>query len=133
MIVIAIGVYAMKKAIDGISWGNLGMMAAVIVGLAVAMGVAGIGPVPLSIALGSAAMALAGLALLPIALGVAALAKATENLTTEKVLVMGGVIAGLAVAMAAAGLAAPFILIGSAAMLVGGCSYNSNRFRSISN
>jgi hypothetical protein len=120
MIVIAIGVYAMKKAIDGLSWPNLGMMAAVIVGLAVAMGVAGIGPVPLSIALGSVAMALAGLALLPIALGVAALAKATENLTTEKVLVMGGVIAGLAIAMAAAGLAAPFILIGSAAMLVAG-------------
>ena len=120
MIVIAIGVYAMKLAIDGLSWGNLGMMAAVIVGLAVAMGVAGIGPVPLSIALGSAAMALAGIALLPIALGVAALAKATENLTTDKVLVMGGVIAGLAIAMAAAGLAAPFILIGSAAMLVAG-------------
>lgn len=120
MIIIAVGVYAMKKALDGLSWGNLGMMAAVIVGLAVAMGVAGIGPVPLAIALGSAAMALAGIALLPIALGVAALAKATENLTTEKVLVIGGVIAGLAIAMAAAGLAAPFILIGSAAMVVAG-------------
>lgn len=122
MIVIAIGVYAMKKAIDGISWENLGMMAAVIVGLAVAMGVAGIGPVPLSIALGSAAMIVAGLALVVIGAGVKLFSSATKELTWEKVGMMGAIIGGVAVAMAAAGLAAPFILLGSGAMLIAGAA-----------
>lgn len=122
MIVIAIGVYAMKKAIEGISWENLGMMAAVIVGLAVAMGVAGIGPVPLSIALGSAAMIVAGLALVVIGAGVKLFSSATKELTWEKVGMMGAIIGGVAVAMAAAGLAAPFILLGSGAMLIAGAA-----------
>ena len=122
MIVIAIGVYAMKKAIDGLSWGNLGMMAAVIVGLAVAMGIAGAGPIPGFIALGSAAMIVAGLALIVIGAGVAVLSKATEELTLDKLLVMGGVIAGLAIAMgiAGAGPLPAFIALGSAAMMVAG-------------
>ena len=120
MIVIAIGVYAMKKALDGVSWGNLGMMAAVIVGLAVAMGVAGIGPIPVAIALGSAAMIVAGLALIVIGAGVAVMSKALKGTTWETVGMMGAIIVGLGVSMGLAGLAAPFIIIGAAAMAIAG-------------
>lgn len=120
MIVIAIGVYAMKKAIDGLSWGNLGMIAAIIGGLALVMGIAGAGPLPAFIALGSAAMIVAGIALIPIGAGIAIMSKAVENLTMDKIAIIGASIGGLAIVMAAAGLAAPFILLGSAAMLVAG-------------
>ena len=122
MIVIAIGVYAMKKAIADLSWSNLGMIAAIIGGLAIAMGIAGIGPIPAAIALGSAAMIVAGLALVVIGAGVKLFSSATKDLTWEKVGMMGAIIGGIAIAMAAAGLAAPFILIGSAAMLVAGAA-----------
>ena len=120
MIVIAIGVAAMKAALNGVTWGKIGMMAAVIVGLALAMGLAGAGPVPGFIALGSAAMIVAGISLLVIAAGVKVLSMALKDVTLEKAGIMGAVIIGLGAAMALAGLAAPFIILGSAAMIVAG-------------
>lgn len=120
MIVIALGVYAMKKALEGVSWGNLGMMAAVIVGLAVAMGVAGIGPIPAAIALGSAAMIVAGIALITIGLGVTSFMAGLKDATWETVGMMGAIIVGVGLSFAAAGLGAPFIIIGAAAMAIAG-------------
>ena len=120
MVTIAIGVYAMKKALDGVTWENLGMMGAVIVGLAVAMGVAGIGPIPLAIALGSAAMIVAGVALITLGLGTKMFMVALKDATWEKVGMMGAVIVGVGLAFAGAGFAAPFIIIGAAAMGIAG-------------
>ena len=120
MVTIAIGVFAMKKALDGVTWENLGMMGAVIVGLAVAMGVAGIGPVPLAIALGSAAMIVAGVALITLGLGTKMFMVALKEATWEKVGMMGAVIVGVGLAFAGAGFAAPFIVIGAAAMGIAG-------------
>lgn len=120
MIVIAIGVFAMKKAIDGMSWGNLGMIAAIIVGLGLAMGIAGAGPLPGFIALGSAAMIVAGIALVVIGAGVMVFAKALKDMTWEKVGMMGAIIGGVAVAMGLAGLGAIFIAAGAAVMILAG-------------
>lgn len=120
LIVVALGVYAMKTALEGVSWGNLGMMAAVIVGVGLAFGIAGAGPIPLAIALGSAAMIVAGIALITIGFGVGKLAEALKDVTWEKVGIMGAVIGGIGVAMGLAGLGAPFIIIGSAAMAIAG-------------
>ncbi len=120
MVTIAIGVFAMKKALEGVTWGNLGMMGAVIVGLAVAMGVAGIGPIPVAIALGSAAMIVAGVALITLGLGTKMFMVALKDATWEKVGMMGAVIVGVGLAFAGAGFAAPFIVIGAAAMGIAG-------------
>jgi hypothetical protein len=120
LIVVALGVYAMKKALEGVSWGNLGMMAAVIVGVGLAFGIAGAGPIPLAIALGSAAMIVAGIALITIGFGVGKLAEALKDVTWEKVGIMGAVIGGIGVAMGLAGLGAPLIIIGAAAMAIAG-------------
>jgi hypothetical protein len=120
MVTIAIGVFAMKKALDGVTWENLGMMGAVIVGLAVAMGVAGIGPIPVAIALGSAAMIVAGVALITLGLGTKMFMVALKDATWEKVGMMGAVIVGVGLAFAGAGFAAPFIVIGAAAMGIAG-------------
>ena len=122
MIVIAIGVWAMTKALEGVKWEDLGMIAAVVVGVGLAFGIAGAGPIPLAIALGSAAMILAGAALIVIAIGTASMAAAVKGVTMEEVLTMGAIIAGIAVAMAAAGLASPLIILGSAAMIVAGAA-----------
>ena len=120
LITIGAGVNVFNNAIKDLSWENVGMMAAIIGGLALVMGIAGAGPLPAFIALGSAAMMVAGIALIPIGAGVAVMSKAVENLTMDKVAIIGASIGGLALVMGAAGLASPLILLGSAAMLVAG-------------
>lgn len=120
LITIGAGVSVFSNAIKDLSWENVGMMAAIIGGLALVMGIAGAGPLPAFIALGSAAMIVAGIALIPIGAGIAVMSKAVENLTMDKIAIIGASIGGLAIVMGAAGLAAPFILLGSAAMLVAG-------------
>ena len=118
LITIGAGVNIFGNAIKDLSWENVGMMGAIIGGLAVAMGIAG-AAAPL-ILIGSAAMIVSGVALLTIAPGVKLLGSAVENLTTDKVLLMGGIITGLAASMAIAGAASPLILLGSIAMIAAG-------------
>ncbi|MDC0008832.1 hypothetical protein OAE73_00565 [bacterium] len=120
LIAVAVGVYSMKKAIKGLSWENVGMIGAIVGGLAIVMGIAGAGPLPVFIALGSAAMIVAGIALLTIGAGVNLFGNAIKDLSWENVGMMGAIVVGLALAMGVAGLAAPFILMGSAAMIVSG-------------
>ena len=120
LIVVALGVYAMKTAIEGMSWGNLGMIAAIVVGLGLAMGIAGAGPLPGFIAAGSAAMIVAGIALVVIGAGVLIFAKALKDMTWEKVGMIGAIIGGVGVAMALAGVGAIFIAAGAAVMILAG-------------
>jgi hypothetical protein len=122
MFLIALGTAAMLSAVKGSSWEEIGMAGAVIVGLALAFGIAGAGPIPVAIALGSLAMAVAGLALLPIALGVKIMLMALKGATWETVGMMGAIIVGLGVSMGVAGLAAPFIVLGAGAMIIAGAA-----------
>lgn len=120
MVVIAIGIWAMMKATQNATWPQIGMVAAVIVGVGLAFGIAGAGPIPGFIALGAVAMALAGLALLPIALGTAIMLKAVKDASWEKIGMIGAIIGGLAIAMGLAGLGAMFIAPGAAVMILAG-------------
>jgi hypothetical protein len=83
-----------------------------VVGLA--FGVAGAGPIPGFIMLGSIAMILAGIALIPLSLGLGAFRLIGFKL--EDALSIGAAIGAVAVTMAAAGLASPFIILGAVAM-----------------
>lgn len=116
LIVIGLGVMAIMASLPTIEEG-LGMLA-LIGGLALVFGVAGLAAA--FIALGAASMMVAGVALIIIGAGVAIMAAATKEVTMDQVLVMGAIIGGIGVAMAAAGLAAPLIILGSAAMTLAG-------------
>ena len=116
LIVIGLGVMAMMASLPTVPEG-LGMIA-LILGLGVVFGVAGLAAA--FIALGAASMIVAGVALIIIGAGVAVMAAATKDVTMDQVLVMGAIIGGIGVAMAAAGLASPLIILGSAAMTLAG-------------
>ena len=116
LIVIGLGVMALMASLPTIEEG-LGMLA-LIGGLGIVFGVAGLAAA--FIALGAASMMVAGVALIIIGAGVAIMAAATKEVTMDQVLVMGAIIGGIGVAMAAAGLASPLIILGSAAMTLAG-------------
>lgn len=126
LIVIAIGVAVMKAALSGMSWEQLGMVAAIVAGLGIAMALAGayelglMTGIPGTIQAGSIAMMVAGVALIVIGAGVYVMAKALKGQTWESIGMMGAVIAGVAVAMAGAGFASPLIILGAAAMTIAG-------------
>jgi len=120
MIVIGIGVLIMSHAVKDLTWGNIGMMAAIIGGLALVFGIAGIGPIPIAIVLGSAAMIVAGAALIVLAVGVKIFMMATKSATIEQVGFIGFIIGAIGTSMAFAGLKSPLIILGSAAMIVAG-------------
>jgi hypothetical protein len=89
-------------------------------GLGIVFGLAGIGPVPMAIALGAAAMAAVGVSLMVIAAGLAIIGPVVKGMKMEEAEQIAIIIGGLALGFAAAGLAGPLILLGSAAMLVAG-------------
>ena len=116
LIVIGLGVMAIMASLPSVEEG-LGMLA-LIGGLGVVFGVAGLAAA--FIALGAASMIVAGVALIILGAGVAIMSAATKDVTMDQVLVMGAIIGGIGVAMAAAGLASPLIILGSAAMTLAG-------------
>jgi hypothetical protein len=85
-----------------------------VVGLA--FGVAGAGPIPGFIMLGAIAMILAGASLIVLSLGLGAFKLTGFKL--EDALSLGAAIGSVGVTMAAAGLAFPFIALGSVAMIL---------------
>ena len=116
LIVIGLGVMALMASLPTIEEG-LGMLA-LIGGLGIVFGVAGLAAA--FIALGAASMMVAGVALIIIGAGVAIMSAATKDVTMDQVLVMGAIIGGIGVAMAAAGVVSPLILLGSVAMTAAG-------------
>jgi hypothetical protein len=116
LIVLGLGVMAMMASLPTVEEG-IGMLL-LIGGLGLVFGVAGLAAA--FIALGAASMIVAGVALIIIGAGVAIMAAATKDVTMDQVLVMGAIIGGIGVAMAAAGLASPLILLGSVAMTAAG-------------
>jgi len=116
LIVLGLGVMAMMHSLPTVEEG-IGMLL-LIGGLGLVFGVAGLAAA--FIALGAASMIVAGVALIVIGAGVAIMAAATKDVTMDQVLVMGAIIGGIGVAMAAAGLASPLILLGSVAMTAAG-------------
>ena len=116
LIVLGLGVMAMMHSLPTVEEG-VGMLL-LIGGLGLVFGVAGLAAA--FIALGAASMIVAGVALIVIGAGVAIMAAATKDVTMDQVLVMGAIIGGIGVAMAAAGLASPLILLGSVAMTAAG-------------
>ena len=94
---------------------DVGLLGLTIVGLAVAMAIAGAGPNPGFIALGGAAMIVAGVSVLIIAAAMAVWSKA--NVKLEDVGVLGAAILMIGVEYAAAGFGALFIGLGAAVML----------------
>ena len=77
LIVIAIGMFIMSKALKENGWELLAMTAALLVGLGLAFAAAGVGAV--FILPGASAMAVAGIALVTIGLGMMAMGKAYSN------------------------------------------------------
>lgn len=116
LIVIGLGVIAIMASLPSIEEG-LGMLA-LIGGLGLVFGVAGAAAA--FIALGAASMIVAGVALIVIGAGVAIMSAATKDMDMDQVLVMGAIIGGIGVAMAAAGVVSPLILLGSLAMTAAG-------------
>lgn len=116
LIVLGLGVMAMMASLPTVEEG-IGMLL-LIGGLGLVFGVAGAAAA--FIALGSAAMMVAGVALIIIGAGVAIMSAATKDVTMDQVLVMGAIIGGIGVAMAAAGVVSPLILLGSVAMTAAG-------------
>jgi hypothetical protein len=106
----------------GVTWESLGMLGATIIGLAVALSLIGMYEsgmmtgIPLTITMGALAVTMTAL---PIAaLGGAMMIWTAAGVKMNDVLVLGGTIAMLAIEFGVFGLAAPFILIGAAAMSV---------------
>jgi len=120
LIVIGLGVAVMGLATTNMDMAQVGLIGAIIVGVGLAFGIAGAGPIPIAIALGSAAMILAGAALIVLGLGVTVFGLATTNMDMEQVKVIGAIIAILGVSLAAAGLVSPLIALGSGAMIIAG-------------
>ena len=116
VIILSAGLLIYSQA--NLSWESIGILGAVIVGLGLAMAVAGAGPVPGFIALGSAAMIVASAAVIVLATGLLIYKQA--NFMMEDALTLGATIGILGVEMGLFGLASPFILLGSAAMMVAG-------------
>ncbi|MDB9800923.1 hypothetical protein OAB94_00940 [Flavobacteriaceae bacterium] len=77
LIVIAIGMFIMSKALKDNGWELLGMTAALLVGLGLAMAAAGVGAA--FIAPGAGAMAVAGVALITVGLGMMAMGAAYKS------------------------------------------------------
>ena len=133
LIILGFGVSIMAKAVPDLKTG-LGMLA-LIGGLGVVFALIGayeagmMTGVPLTITLGSVAMMLVGVSLLVLSLGVSQIAKAVEPLSLEKAGMIALIIGGLGVGFAAAGFAAPLIILGAGAFLVAGCSVSINSKR----
>jgi hypothetical protein len=99
-------------------WDDAGVLGAVVVGLGVAMAIAGAGPVPGFIIAGSGAMIVASIAVIVLSVGLLIFKK--SNFIMDDALTLGATIGILGVEMGLFGLASPFIIAGSAAMLVAG-------------
>lgn len=76
--------------------------------------------VPLTITLGSVAMMLVGVSLMVLSMGISKIAQAIEPLSLEKAGMIALILGGLGVGFAAAGFAAPLIMLGAAAFIVAG-------------
>lgn len=122
LIIIGFGISMLDAAIPKENaWERIAQMGAIIGGLGIAMALAG--AVAGNIILGAVAMAVAGVSLILIGVGLKVLdSSLPEKDGWDRIAQMGAIIGGLALAMAAAGFAAPFILLGSAAMMVAGIS-----------
>lgn len=124
LIILGLGVKIMASAVPDLATG-LGMIA-LIAGLGVVFALIGayeagmMTGIPLTITLGSVAMMLVGVSLLVLSLGVAQIAKAIEPLSLEKAGMIALILGGLGVGFAAAGFAAPLIMLGAAAFIVAG-------------
>lgn len=114
IIVLSIGLLIFKqsnfKLEDSLSLG------AAIVAVGLAMGIAGAGPIPGFIMAGSIAMILASVAIIVLSTGLAIFKASGFKLVDS--LALGAAIGVVGVTMAAAGLASPFIMIGSIAMIL---------------
>jgi len=122
LILLAVGVWAMNKALEGVTWEKMLMMGAVVGGLAIAMSIAGEGPIPGYIEAGSIAMMVAGVALIVLAIGTKIFMKALEGVTWENLGMMAAIIVGVGLAFGVAGIppVAGFIALGAAAMIIAG-------------
>lgn len=122
MIALSAGMFALGMVVQKVGaveiLKGLGLIA--VTGLV--FGVAGIGPVPAAIALGAIALGLAGLSLMALGKGLGMFMDAVGDITVEKSEAAIGALVGMGVAFAGIGLAAPFIIPGSAAALLMGGS-----------
>ena len=106
-----------------VQWEDVAMLGVTVLTVGAIMAIAGIGPIPLFITLGALAMTVATLPIWSLALAMNIWTKA--DVQWEDVAILGASVLGLGTAMAAAGLASPFILLGSSAMLVAGLALMS--------
>jgi hypothetical protein len=116
IIVLSIGLLIYSKA--NLSMESVAILGAVIAGLGIAMAIAGTGPVPGFIMAGSAAMIVASAAVIVLATGL--LIYKQSGFQMQDALTLGATVGILGTEMGLFGLASPFIIAGSAAMMVAG-------------
>ena len=117
LILFGIGLKKIADATKDVSWEQFGMIAAFTLMFAVVVGVMGIGPIPLAIALGSLAMVVMGGALIVFGLGLKKVADATKDVSWEQFGMIAACTLSLGVITALIGLASPFIALGSLALI----------------
>ena len=126
LIILGFGVSIMANAVPDLKTG-LGMIA-LIGGLGVVFALIGayesgmMTGVPLTITLGSVAMLMVGVSLMVLSIGVERMAKAVAPLSLEQAGMIALIIGGLGVGFAAAGFAAPLIMLGAGAFLIAGAA-----------
>ena len=117
LILFGIGLKKIADATKDVSWEQFGMIAAFTLMFAVVVGVMGIGPIPLAIALGSLAMVVMGGSLIVFGLGLKKVADATKDISWEQFGMIAACTLSLGVITALIGLASPFIALGSLALI----------------
>ena len=115
LIVFSYGYTPYAKATKGLTWKDVGIQLALLAGVGLVMGVAGAGPVPAFIALGSLAMAAAGLSLKAFGWGYTPFGEATKGLTMKDVGTQLALLTGIGLRFAAAGVASFLIGLGALA------------------
>jgi hypothetical protein len=116
IVILGLGLLMFKAA--NISGEDALILGAIVVGLGIAMFIAG--GFSVEIELGAIAMIIASAAIVVLSIGLLIFSQA--NLTMDDALVLGATIVGLGTTMALAGLASPFIILGSAAMAIAGAA-----------
>ena len=121
-IIFGVGLTIMGAAIKKITWENLAMIGATIVGMGLIATVLGIGPIPGFAMAGAAVLVVLGAALAIFSVGFLIIATAMQLLDEKSITNMGNAITTIGMSMVPIGLMSPLVILGSAAMVVAGAA-----------
>ena len=121
-IIFGVGLAIMGAAVKQLSWENIAMIGAVIVGMGLIATVLGIGPIPGFAMAGAAVLVVLGAALVVFSVGFLIIATAMQLLDAKSIVNMGNAITTIGMSMVPIGLMSPLVILGAAAMIVAGAA-----------